>query len=552
QLHHQLSHTTTRIPSDGSVPVPCVPDDVENAANRPSAPEGSSDDSDPMSLVDKILAEMEKEPELAVLNRPPLRSVQPSSDNQGQAENSPLLRQTDNGPTRLHFDYFNHDARPAETEQDTTPSSMSTVSPAEAEAQPEVLADPATSPSDSGPEQSDDLERRLAATDRENAALQKQVQELQDRCYAMELQGQQAQEKHEKVLADQRAEIALVKQMFIEAEAELRRLSSENRRLQDAAVVHIDGPDATDELRREVAQLRQDAEERKRQAEELRKEAEEAIRAAEEHKRRAEEFRKEAEEHKRQAEKLSKEAEEAKKTKEEQKIVVELTQKEAARAADELRQSNEDRATLRQDVDRMAQELEQVRKQNTEQTNIITAQQIVSKLAKQRKDAAEAELNSMRLVLKEIAVRLRDKRCLHCIDSAQMAERLEHLQWDYKAADDANSEHIKSVHQKDQQISQLEGLLAILREQFQSAGTPMEDHQPSTSGVMTAETIVVRTTGDRQEATTPDLDPRREAAPRNQTSGPHQETTGPHRQTSGPQQQTSGPHQETSGPQHQT
>lgn len=59
-----------------------------------------------MSLVDKILAEMEKEPELAVLNRPPLRSVQPSSDNQGQAENSPLLRQTDNGPTRLHFGTF--------------------------------------------------------------------------------------------------------------------------------------------------------------------------------------------------------------------------------------------------------------------------------------------------------------------------------------------------------------------------------------------------------------------------------------------------------------
>lgn len=45
-----------------------------------------------MSLVDKILAEMQKEPELAVLNRPPLRTVQPSSDKQSSM--------------RLHFGKF--------------------------------------------------------------------------------------------------------------------------------------------------------------------------------------------------------------------------------------------------------------------------------------------------------------------------------------------------------------------------------------------------------------------------------------------------------------
>lgn len=61
-----------------------------------------------LSLIDELLAEMEKEPEIAAINRQPLRSVQPSGGDPTDADSvAPVHRPANTVPMRLRFGKLN-------------------------------------------------------------------------------------------------------------------------------------------------------------------------------------------------------------------------------------------------------------------------------------------------------------------------------------------------------------------------------------------------------------------------------------------------------------
>ncbi|KAH7705826.1 hypothetical protein AAVH_26964 [Aphelenchoides avenae] len=273
----------------------------------------------------------------------------------------------------------------------------------------------------------EDMERRLAAKEEDNEILRRQNRDLYYRCQALEDERRFAQERHERELSGQRAETSRVQQLLTNAELEASRLTDDNRRLQDAASERgrEAAPSATD-----VGQLLQVASELERLAND-------------------------------------------------QKVAVSLAQQKAKCTANAYRESVDECARLRRSAERLTRELEESKR---ESTRIIEGQSNALRLAFRAKDDAERALNDLKLKLNESSKRLRDKRCIRCAENGDAPERLEQLQWDYDESVKNVCELMDRIHAKDQKIDELERLVEILREQFRTAGIPVEDTQTSSSG----------------------------------------------------------------------